>query len=442
MRHCWTVAIRPSILVSTRNVAATATFIHVELRPRMAKKHQPAAGGNGDSNEGMIVVGLGLIAFMMWMAYHTRVANLILGIRGMEAWVISLFTYQLEETRAWMKYVPRSTVTMGQLVDVSNQIGSYIRWIATPLMLGLGVWLFRKSPTERFKRIYSDKTLPPVVAKLYPWMQISVSNDFSSMDTNKGNWAVARTERQFARQHKLRNERGEIDKDRAAAVFIKQLGPVWLGYNGLKPHAKAIFAMLAARINKDFGAGDKMLMQLATSAAAGKLDMTGVDEMAKKYMESKPIKRLIAAHAYERTILMSMLLVARGGETGKDYLPPNWFLWLKGMDRPLWYALADVGRKTPHVESAGVFCHWLTERTRKKRLEMPWVRNAVDGLIGELAKYVNDDDMQEGLSEHDELLEPDDLPPAPDLPTPENAELAFKTGRGSSLPKLPWLKSK
>lgn len=408
----------------------------------MAKKNHGAAGTDSNTNEAMLFVGVGLIAFMLWMAYHTRVAGMVLGIRGAEAWVISLFTYDLEEVRGFIKYANRSTVTMGQLFDISSQVGSYVRWVTGPLLLGLGFWLFKRSPTEKFKTTYNDMTLPVAVAKLYPWMQISVTLDFPKMNPDKGNWGTARTERQFARLHKLRNDRGELDRDRCTTVFIKQLGGLWLGYSTLKPHAKAMFALLASRINRDFLAGDQLLMQLARSAAGGKLDYTNVDELAKKYIETKPVQKILAQHAYERTILMSMLVRARGGEGGKDLLPPNWFLWLKGTDRSLWYALSDIGRTNPHVESAGVFSHWLAEKARKKRLEMPWVKSAVEGLVVEMGKFLNDDDTDEGLIDSDDLIEPDDLPPAPDLPTPEQAELAFKTGKGSFLPKLPFLKSK
>lgn len=406
----------------------------------MAKKNQ-GNGGSDNNNEVLVFFAILLIGFMLWMAFHTRIAGLLLSIRGAEASIIGLFTVEIVELKAWMKYVPRSTVTASQMFEVSTQVGSYVRWLCTPVLLGLAIWLFLKSPTERFKTVYTDRTLPVAVAQLYPWMKISVKLDFTAMDINKGPWAVAMTERQFTRMHKLRDERGEIDRDRATTVFVKQLGALWLGYEALKPHAKAIFSLCAARMNKDFVAGDKLLIQLANSAADGVLDYAGVDDLAKKYMDSKPMRAILKSHAYERTILMSMLQRARGGDTGKDYLPPNWFLWLKGVDRSLWYALSDVGRRTFHVESAGVFSHWLAEVARKKRLEMPWVKKAVDGLIVEMGKFTNDDDTDEGLVETDELLEPEDLPPAPRIPSPEKAALAFKTGKGLALAGMAGLQS-
>lgn len=406
----------------------------------MAKKQAP--GGADDSSGGMVFVGLLLIGFMLWMAYHTKVATLVLGIRGIEAWIIHFFTNNVDETRGWIKYVRRDVVTIGDLARVSSEIGGYFRWVFTPVLLGIGVWLFRNSPTERFKTTYSDKTLPPTVAKLYPWMQISIKNDFAKMDADKGNWAIARTERQFARMHKLRDERGEISRERTTSVLVKQMGPLWLGHKAMKPYSRALFALFITRINKDFKAGDALLIQLATSAAtpSGALDLTNVDELIAKYLDTRAVKLILKNHAYERSVLMSCLERARGGETGKDLLPPNWFLWVKGEDRLLWYALSDVGRRTFHPECAGISCHWLAEKTMKRRLEMPWVKNAVEGLVLELSKFTNDDD-EEGLVDTDDLIAAPDHLPMPDIPSPEETEVLMKSGKGRTLPKLPWSKS-
>ena len=399
----------------------------------MAKQRKPAGGGNDGSSELVVFVGVGLVLFMLWYVFHERIASALLALRIAESWVIGFFTPALEEERAWMKFVPRSTVTAGQMVDVSSQVGSYIRWVTVPVMLALGVWLYRKSPTERFRKTYTVVTLPQAVGDEYPWMRISLTNDFANMDQDKGNWAIAKTERQFARIHKLRNASGAIDRERAEAVFVRQLGSVFLGISAMQPHARALFALFAARTNRDFKAADQLLMQLANSFADGAPDYTGVDELIEKYKRTASVVASFEQHAYERTILMTLLERCRGGEGGKDYLPPNWFLWLKGIDRDLWYALADVGRRTPHVESAGVFAHWLTEKSRQKKLEVPYVRHAVDGLIAEMAKFLNDDDSFDGIFEGDDLMDQQAVPAAGSIPSPAEADKAFASGQGKRL---------
>jgi intracellular multiplication protein IcmP len=381
-------------------------------------KHAQSAGS--DNNEMMMFIAICLISVLFWWAFKTRIAGLVLGIRLIESYFISFFTGNLDELRLWMSGIDRRLVTLSDMYVVSAKVGAYMRFVTTPILGYLGYVLYKRSPTERFKRRFNQHTLPIAEANLYPWMKISTEIKFDEMDPERGPWAYAKTERMFARDHKLRDEKGGLDKEKATRAFIKQLGPLWMGYGRMKPHAKALFAMLAARVNRDFSASDAMIIQLAKSASEGKLDYTGVDALAKKYIDTKPMKRLIRWHAYERTLLMSMLDLARGGDTGKDALPPNFFLWLKGVERPLWYALSDVGRKTPHVESAGVFAHWLTERERKRKLEMPFVENAVSGLEIELGKLTEDGDQE--FDDDQDLIVVKRPPPLPKAPSPKELE--------------------
>jgi intracellular multiplication protein IcmP len=405
----------------------------------MARNRGGSQQGGDENSEVMIVIASLMIAFAGWYLLHAKIAGFVLGLRQLEVALISLGTSKLDPIADWMRVIDRRVVTLSDLGTVSTLVGSYVRWIAVPVLAYMGVRLYRRSPTEKFKTVHTCDSLPLAVAHLYPWMKISTKLDFGRMDPDVGPWAYAKTERGFAREYKIWNERGEYNPDRAAEVFAQQLGTPWIGYTNLKPHAKALFAMLAARVNKDFGTSDDLLKQLAESAANGKVDYTGVDELAAKHKDTKLVRRVIDQHAYESTVLMQMLDRARGGATGKDYLPPNWFLWLKGVDRRLWYALSDVGRQTFHVESAGVAAHWLAERMRKKALQMPFVQTAVDGLKGELAKFTLEGDLEddEGI-----VISAPDIQikqaPVRKIPTPEEADRmrAERALSGASAPRI------
>ena len=388
----------------------------------MAKKSGPGPE-KGENNEILLIVGLIALVFILWTAFHDKFAAIVLAVRSIEIWTISLGTDSLLELKGWVRKVDRKVVTISDLWLVSSMVGDYIRWVTTPVLIGLGIWLMSKSPTEKFMRKFSDVTLPKVEADLYPWMRISVKLDFPSMDTEKGNWAMAKTERQFVRAHRLRLETGDLDKEKTEPIMIKQVGPLFLDIKSMRPHVRALFAMFAIRIGKDFKNGDQLLLLLARSASDGKIDYSTVDEIANKYLENKKVKKIMARHAYERTMLMSMLEEARGGPRGKDYLPPNWFLWLKGVDRTLWYALADVGRETPHIECAGTWGHWLAEKALNKRLEVPFVKNAVEGIALELSKFTNDDD-EDGFTDAEDLLEVKSAP-LQSIPSPNEFQAVF-----------------
>ena len=56
------------------------------------------------------------------------------------------------------------------------------------------------------------------------------------------------------------------------------------------------------------------------------------------------------------------------------------FLWLKPLDRNLWYMLNCVGRQTPFPEISGPFAHWIVEKRLRRPLKVPMVAEAVDAL--------------------------------------------------------------
>ena len=56
------------------------------------------------------------------------------------------------------------------------------------------------------------------------------------------------------------------------------------------------------------------------------------------------------------------------------------FLWLKPLDRRLWYTLNTVGRQTPFIEVAGIFAHWIAEKEAQRRLRVPMVEEATNAV--------------------------------------------------------------
>jgi len=56
------------------------------------------------------------------------------------------------------------------------------------------------------------------------------------------------------------------------------------------------------------------------------------------------------------------------------------YLWLKPVDRALWYTLNNVGRKAVFTEMGAVHAHWLAEKKLGFALTEPMVEEAIYGL--------------------------------------------------------------
>jgi intracellular multiplication protein IcmP len=95
--------------------------------------------------------------------------------------------------------------------------------------------------------------------------------------------------------------------------------------------------------------------------------------------EARDLERTVCErHAYVETALASALVFAR--ECG-GVLASAEFLWLKPVDRGLWYVMNNVGRRAFHPEAAGAMAHWKYELARKAPERAPHVDEAVEAMI-------------------------------------------------------------
>ncbi len=223
--------------------------------------------------------------------------------------------------------------------------------------------------------------------------------DLVKTDIDIGPWAMALAPMPFCKKNNLliehkrpivegmaRKEWNKIEvtlkRGLANKLFATQLGPLWGGTSRLPPHMKALFAIFAARLNGDGKAMD-LLKQLNISCTT-KLNFKGIDELCKKHESSKLVQQIIKSHAYVLTVMAAMLVGARqdGVQASAD------FLWLKPVDRRLWYVLNTVGRQTPFCEVAGVFAHWVAEREMGKALIVPMIDEATNALEKALSEII------------------------------------------------------
>lgn len=245
------------------------------------------------------------------------------------------------------------------------------------------------------------------------WAQIApvVDLDLIKEDIMKGPWSMAMNPMQFCKKYKLLKVEIEADKkaawkeggvhkttvirEKAAQVFASQLGPLWTGEANLPPHTRAIYASFLLRAEHKPDDARALLDSLSLSAGKGAIDYSEVDEIIKKYGNNKVVKRCLERHAYVMTVMAELIEVAR---LDGVYATSS-FLWLKPVDRRLWYMLNTVGRQVAPSEVGGPFAHWLAEKKMGRALSVPMVDEAVNGLELAISNMIYTPDEEESPQE-------------------------------------------
>ncbi len=351
-------------------------------------------GQGADNSMGPIwtAVGVLLIGVLVWYMAHQYIVAFVFFLTNLQAKLMYFFVggTELANDIYIMDTVDPASVELAQLDILMASVGSYIRYPVIVILAILGGVLYRSDITLKYRRAHSMKTLRAQEQQNWPAIMPVVKQDLVNTDINTGPWAMALTPMEFARKHQLLKKNDAlmdnpipgdeltagIRRGDAKRVFTLQLGPVWNGFEHCPPHAAALAAVFMARMNRDKAAAFKILAALDKSVAEGKPDYSVAKGVLQKYQQSENVRLLLNQHAYLLTVMGSLLL----GSRDDGVMPSSDFLWLKTVDRRLWYMLNCVGRQTPYVEVGGPFAHWVAERTTGRRSLTPMIDEAIRAL--------------------------------------------------------------
>ena len=198
------------------------------------------------------------------------------------------------------------------------------------------------------------------------------------------------------------NEMGGLDLDVVRRELEEQVGPTWRGLEPSHPtYVKAlivIFGLHHKNTMTTLNPKDKVFKERITVS----LDLRGkisqiyaanlhdprskdvdakVEALIAPYLADKKLmascEKRMKDFGYLHTALVHLLTEARraGG-----VLASAEFLWLKHVDRTLWYGLNNAGRRAFHTEGAGIIAHYQAERVSGHALVEPHVAEAVMGM--------------------------------------------------------------
>lgn len=413
------------------------------------------AGGGGADQGGekntyyilWLIALLTLVGGMIWYFFSNELKAAFIAVRTFEAWImlviveplgklnISFVNGMIEELSAYLD-IARSqsskTLTLEIAEALSTGIGEYLRYPVGIMLIFIMIYTSRTHILMRCTTKHDMKSLLLDQMRLWPQIKIASKVNLLNEDLDSGPWGMALTPMQFCKKYKLiridlaerkgsafgRSQEAEfkivLNRTRAENVFAAQLGKPWQSFESMPGYRRAILAIFAGKGSRDSKVAQNLIYQIAGTAAEGKIDIRGVDELWKKHAKVSAVQKICQAHAYESTVFASMLLYAR--EDG--VMASSDFLWVKPLDRRLWYILNNVGRQTPAVEVGGIFSHWYSELALKRPLSVPDISGAVVALEAAISDilYVADDKEREEIYKRHQAPTPPKEDAEPDSP--------------------------
>jgi len=363
----------------------------------MAGQGGASSGQDQSTSLDFLWAAVALVAAVLaiWFFGKNYIIKMVFMLKIIQLKIVSFFAPQAAAIEPYLQQYRNTPENMNfaTFQFFMTEVGKYVSYPLAVLFIGLAAYLFFGNFSNRFTKVFNMDRLYDAEKKDWPQITPISKVDLIKEPINTGPWAMALSPMEFAKQHNLLREitetiyaakvsergvrvRVEVIRSKATAVFASQLGREWDSIENLPIYIRALFAAFAAKANQDRVGSKKLLDQISRSSEGGKLDFTGTDELLNKHKNHKEISKFLACHAYVTTVMASMLEYARtdGVFASSD------FLWLKPVDRNLWYLLNSVGRQTPFAEVAGPFAHWLVENELQHRITTPMVEEAVNGL--------------------------------------------------------------
>ena len=290
------------------------------------------------------------------------------------------------------KHIGANKMSMEIFGQINHGVSNFIKYPLTIITCLLGALVYFGSATHKLRNTFDMFSLRSSEQDDWPQIKPILKYNLTKEKLDEGPWAMPMSPMHWCEKNSLldieeKNGKYNVKLRRGAAfkVLSLQLGAKWRGVEYLPPYLKALFAVFAAKMNEDKKSAEKLLDQIAISSAGDKFNFIGTDELLNKHLNTKKVARIISLHGYVTTVMASMLEEAR---SVSGVLASAEFLWLKPIDRRMWYMLNGVGRWTAFSEISGAFAHWLAEKKIGLPLRIPMVEEAVNGLELALSEMI------------------------------------------------------
>jgi intracellular multiplication protein IcmP len=355
----------------------------------------------------VILVGVCVFSYLLWSYYHAEISGIVMSIMHHEIQLIDYFSDRFRQADKQMADSDPGAVTIKDLYGITQSVGMFLRIPATALILVLGIACTLRAAPSRFKRKFDLDGLIKEQATGFPVISAFAKRHLkliapSEEKTLPADYALTPAE-WIARF--VADASGRFEEHKARAGLASQLGDRWTGPVDASPAAKLLFTVFTLHLAERRDDATQILGEAAICVSDARQDgengpeevlqlspaLNGrIDTFLEKNLDAAQkatALRIAERHAYATTALMALLTAAR---IKAGVMAPAQFVWLKLVDRNLWYALHSLGYEiegtgryihpNPRIEALGARCHWAAERAAGRSILKPHLDEAIATL--------------------------------------------------------------
>ncbi|WP_119344391.1 secretion/conjugation apparatus DotM-related subunit [Facilibium subflavum] len=334
------------------------------------------------------VVSIILLSLLLiyWL-FHDQIVTGVFLIRRLELMIVMLWDHQYVMLMNWCNHVLQQTVTLKDLKYLSYDVADAM----LPMYWGMGcvliILLFYFHPSRKYRRKFTMRTLAICAGQQFK----KLFNLPIQQDQVKSHFNMAMTPMQYLEKIQV-IKNAKVDQTRLYAHLATQLGKPWSDVSQMRLEIYGLFVTFALYIRNKRKLADKLLQYLNGYYSEPSCFRKYIyhyrlrkfiDQYTGECIADEKIESLIKQHYYTYTLLCRLLQLARQG----GIVASSSFLWLKEVDRTLWYALNNVGRKTYFTEAAVVNAHCQAETALKSSIKTPMVHHVMHALKHEHMIY-------------------------------------------------------
>jgi intracellular multiplication protein IcmP len=351
----------------------------------------------------VILVGSGILAWVLWVNFHATISSLVMALYHEQIVFLRHFTNGYDLADRQMAAADPGAVKLHDLYGIAHAVGASFRIPATVLLLVLAFIAMLRAAPSRYKRGFDLDGLIREQAVSFPTSAAFAKRHLRlvapSADPRPADYAL--TPEEWVARFATKVD-GTFDDAAAFRSLALQLGPPWRGVEQAQPHVRAMFAAFALHLAARRAEALRLLGELSSALGAAGGDppegpeaplripdaaVATADAVLRDFDVLTPAVSIATRHGYAHTALMALLNEAR---LAAGVLAPAQFVWLKLVDRRLWYALHSLGFETdgfgrylhpnPRIEAAGARDHWAAERIAGRPILTPEIKRTLDAV--------------------------------------------------------------